>query len=162
MCQSPSHRGTHFYAPDTLFVAWSYMCQSPSHRGTHFYTAMSDDYCKVIIVSIPFTSGNSFLHSGNQRQPLRLACVNPLHIGELISTRKEVISMKETVIMCQSPSHRGTHFYGWRQKNESNGSIVSIPFTSGNSFLRIFTKGRKDMTKLCQSPSRRGTHFYFC
>ena len=65
LCQSPSHRGTHFYDYEgNTEIQGSVMCQSPSHRGTHFY----GELCPLIwgwgVVSIPFSSGNSFLRSG--------------------------------------------------------------------------------------------------
>ena len=60
-------------------------------------------------MSIPFTSGNSFLlfTPGTEWDP---------HL-------------------CQSPSRRGTHFYGRKEKKGVKRVFVSIPFTSGNSFL---------------------------
>ena len=137
------------------------VCQSPSCRGTHFYF-------------------KKFIKSNEQR-----ACVNPLHIGELISTRT------------------------LSQVSRGYGRTVSIPFMSGNSFLRrncrfwsfmdngvnplhvgelistfslLCTRSRSESCvnplhvgelistnraivssrrrKLCQSPSCRGTHFY--
>ena len=62
-------------------------------------------------VSIPFTSGNSFLHKRRiSLSPFTTGCVNPLHVGELISTLPDSGFNAELL---------------W----------VSIPFTSGNSFL---------------------------
>ena len=86
-CQSPSRRGTHFYRHRILYRWVCYLCQSPSHRGTHFY---------------PKWKNIGFWAAG----------VNPLHIGELISTILMSIIIV-AVRMCQSPSHRGTHFYSW-------------------------------------------------
>ena len=63
--------------------------------------------------------------------------------------------------MCQSPSRRGTHFYDAWWRSHFGGKIVSIPFTSGNSFLPGMFKMVKSLCeRWCQSPSRRGTHFY--
>ena len=64
MCQSPSHRGTHFYADgyEKTIAPEDVVCQSPSHRGTHFYI---------------LKTGAGVEEKGR---------VNPLHIGELIST----------------------------------------------------------------------------
>ena len=62
-CQSPSRRGTHFYIVIGLLEVLIAVCQSPSRRGTHFYPAG-----KWKVVDAYFD------------------CVNPLHVGELIST----------------------------------------------------------------------------
>ena len=111
------------------------------------------------IVSISFTSGNSFLPIIANKLEEMIDCVNPLHVGELISTSRGrcwVGSLQE----CQSPSHRGTHFYyilqhvwsvwlfcvnplhigerisTWHALLRSSYKwTVSIPFTSGNAFL---------------------------
>ena len=37
--------------------------------------------------------------------------------------------------VCQSPSRRGTHFYIFGDYYNPDSNLVSIPFTSGNSFL---------------------------
>ena len=87
------------------------MCQSPSHRGTHFYT---DDATPV---------------------DKTWSSVNPLHVGELISSKGLSGTWTEEV-------------------------IVSIPFTSGNSFLLTKMTDMFEGCSGCQSPSRRGTHFY--
>ena len=115
---------------------------------------------KIRNVSIPFTSGNSFLRIPCPYGTLSSAGVNPLHLGELISTMRskneeksiascvnplhlgELISTISIgffalpLYLCQSPSPRGTHFYIFQKKCSHNSSSVSIPFTSGNSFLR--------------------------
>ena len=135
LCQSPSRRGTHFYQETgRLPKRHPIVCQSPSRRGTHFYMG-----CVCIYIIIEFCVNP--LHVGELISTIKkevfiwhLRCVNPLHVGELISTSLETIII-QIAILCQSPSRRGTHFYsvGW-------------------SHLR--------MADLCQSPSRRGTHFY--
>ena len=113
----------------------------------------------AVTVSIPFTSGNSFLHFWLLLYLEQRSCVNPLHIGELISTHRMVTCVSNSY-MCQSPSRRGTHFYlcthahidhcggcvnplhvgklisTWSRRNGKDTSLVSIPFTSGNSFLQ--------------------------
>ena len=65
LCQSPSRRGTHFYQGNCpLQKSKSTLCQSPSRRGTHFYDIIILLIsCQIFHVSIPFTSGNSFLPS---------------------------------------------------------------------------------------------------
>ena len=111
MCQSPSHRGTHFYAnlprpqrrPDGV-------CQSPSHRGTHFYVDLE------AVVSI-------------------------------------------TVELCQSPSHRGTHFYGIYYAFDNYGYDVSIPFSSGNSFLHFNGRMGQPGNTLVSIPFSSGNSF---
>ena len=60
--------------------------------------------------------------------------------------------------LCQSPSHRGTHFYS-RVRVLQDSRHVSIPFTPGNSFLQN-VRGTQHRPRMCQSPSHRGTHFY--
>ena len=62
------------------------VCQSPSHRGTHFYDNLNRLLWKLRAVSIPFTPGNSFLLTSSFCYGAALVCVNPLHLGELIST----------------------------------------------------------------------------
>ena len=114
------------------------MCQSPLRRGTHFYEKRRIRRCeRSLTVSIPFTSGNSFLpYRVFQLEAEILKSVNPLHVGELIST---IFCMCSNIHLC----------------------IVSIPFTSGNSFLpNLFQKLFVHRISACQSPSRRGTHFY--
>ena len=67
-----------------------WVCQSPSPRGTHFYPASpaQKDTPDSCLVSIPFTPGTHFyfallfLCSCSKG-----SCVNPLHVGELISTK---------------------------------------------------------------------------
>ena len=90
-----------------------------------------------VIVSIPFTSGNSFLLTTiEQNGSLKMVCVNPLHVGELISTA----SSEELVtgFWCVNPLHVG--------------ELIST---------RPPGKRRRRLKpSLCQSPSRRGTHFY--
>ena len=61
-------------------------------------------------MSIPFTPGNSFLLEQIYTFTEQSRCVNPLHLGELIST---------TLLDSQSFGRMA----------------VSIPFTPGNSFL---------------------------
>ena len=63
MCQSPSHRRTHFYVFQKRNCRQSGLCQSPSHRRTHFYKVDAVKSMQREIVSIPFTSENSFLPS---------------------------------------------------------------------------------------------------
>ena len=133
LCQSPSHQGTHFYASNMSELTSNAMCQSPSHRGTHFYgiynlgksksvsipftsgnsflRSRQDHSWGASTVSIPFTSGNSFLPDGSTFTVPVKTCVNPLHVGELITTESIAIYGDETF-------------------------NVSIPFTSGNSFLQ--------------------------
>ena len=136
-CQSPSRRGTHFYPYQCLgWCPWSVECQSPSRRGTHFYGSDPPRPYSRCIVSIPFTSGNSFLRCLRIFQLKRFStCVNPLHVGELIST----YLIQEPMVI----------FF-----------LVSIPFTSGNSFLHTRAQFKSQYKEWCQSPSRRGTHFY--
>ncbi len=135
------------------------MCQSPSRRGTHFYEAKRNEKGIYQIVSIPFTSGNSFLQKTKAKASSHIPCVNPLHVGELISTCPTPSAQHLVGKVCQSPSHRGTHFYfpqkapgmlNWMCQSPSRRGthfyggirktrwpllVVSIPFTSGNSFL---------------------------
>ena len=107
-CQSPSHRGTHFYELKTY--NYLILCQSPSHRGTHFYCPTID----------PGT---------------RCSCVNPLHIGELISTPWLLYSYQCSA--CVSiPFTSGNSFLQTQTAMLCATALrVSIPFTSGNSFL---------------------------
>ena len=80
-------------------------------------------------VSIPFTSENSFLLTLARLVSLKEAiCVNPLHVGELISTLADSDELKDFPF------------------------IVSIPFTSENSFLQElpenWTGSRKSVNPL--------------
>ena len=109
--------------------------QSPLRRGTHFYKGLCEALALIIAVSIPFTSGNSFLQFGSKYLWYSSVCVNPLHVGELISTMCMAENGEAGLRVCQSPSPRGTHFY--------DGERVIIP-----------------LNMRCQSPSPRGTHFY--
>ena len=88
-------------------------------------------------MSIPFSSGNSFL---------------PICVLWALWLNPDV---------CQSPSHRGTHFYSATVYPSPWGRyIVSIPFSSGNSFLPYSGRASAGSRNMCQSPSHRGTHFY--
>ena len=112
------------------------MCVNPLHVGELISTKMGKEHRSSFFwVSIPFTSGNSFLLETNNYRQSYNVCVNPLHVGELIST---------VINICTS----------------LKPSSVSIPFTSGNSFLLYILCGSFTQHFLCQSPSRRGTHFY--
>ena len=87
-------------------------------------------------------------------------CVNPLHVGELISTIKlnNILENSKSV----NPLHVGELISTYLVRgNMTYGNHVSIPFTSGNSFLQVLDQQvRENCDELCQSPSRRGTHFY--
>ena len=160
VCQSPSHRGTHFYDDmldeDDPFAG----CQSPSHRGTHFYYRIKSVTTGLFhMCQSPSHRGTHFYNHLRRCREQREDCVNPLLIGELIST------------YCKDTS-------------QSRKWIVSIPFSSGNSFLLCCTKDAQNEIQgcvnplligelistlifkylihkfLCQSPSHRGTHFY--
>ena len=112
---------------------------NPLHVGELISTKRQEEEkaAQAARVSIPFTSGNSFLHWDKLVERFKNHCVNPLHVGELISTRR-----------------RAPVPEGWP-------AAVSIPFTSGNSFLLDdVLRFQKAGLRLCQSPSRRGTHFY--
>ena len=136
-------------------VVWSIM-----GRGTHFYQSTRRmGTWRLYDVSIPFTPGNSFLPSQFRIQSRkRKKCQSPSHRGTHFydSIRKELYGDE----VCQSPSHRGTHFYesGTESKATESGT-VSIPFTPGNSFLHLGNT-LKWCSIRCQSPSHRGTHFY--
>ena len=87
MCQSPSPRGTHFYGATMCYYGPDYDCVNPLHLGELISTAeYLDDERNNKRVSIPFTSGNSFLLDENFDLLKARMCVNPLHLGELIST----------------------------------------------------------------------------
>ena len=138
-------------------------------------------------MSIPFTSGNSFLHQGMVNFSNKdVVCQSPSRRGTHFYPY-QCLGWCPWSVECQSPSRRGTHFYGSDPPRPYSRCIVSIPFTSGNSFLRSecgwldevrdnfvsipFTSGNSflpiekqasnvKMQNKCQSPSRRGTHFY--
>ena len=112
LCVNPLYVGELI---STLSIRWvrficALVCQSPSRRGTHFYCYRQGRY-----MWFP-------------------RCVNPLHVGELIST-KETTNPVLQFVLCQSPSRRGTHFYRYKKRRTACDKCVSIPFTSGNSFL---------------------------
>ena len=116
-CQSPSRRGTHFYVEIDFGLHAHVTCQSPSRRGTHFYGRRKKMANNTYQVSIPFTSGNSFLRTGRWRCTILAAAgVNPLHVGELISTAFD-IWYEWDKSLCQSPSRRGTHFYDYNESS---------------------------------------------
>ena len=117
---------------------------------------LTDDYS---IVSIPFTSGNSFLRIDTDDEEMMHKGVNPLHTGELISTIRDG-TKKMVTFNVLIPFTPGNSFLRKTCQVKMRENIVSIPFTSGNSFLR--EKGMYDSIcwSACQSPSPRGTHFY--
>ena len=207
MCQSPSRRGTHFYLCTHAHIDHCGGCVNPLHVGKLISTWSRRNGKDTSLVSIPFTSGNSFLQKENVKGILTKKSVNPLHVGELISTLHyyliawsplcvnplhvgELISTKQTrpshgCIKCVNPLHVGELISTYQSSLQgSKGWTVSIPFTSGNSFLQgpwrsraarrrvsiPFTSGNSFLLYSfsgaailcvwCQSPSRRGTHFY--
>ena len=137
MCQSPSRRGTHFYSNYRTTIISGFAGVNPLHVGELISTCYwIFEFLRRYGVSIPFTSGNSFLLNSN-------ADINWI-FGR-----------------CQSPSRRGTHFYFVAPYVKLRNLVyVSIPFTSGNSFLHPSGKKWSKFLRRCQSPSRRGTHFY--
>ena len=161
------------------------LCQSPSHRGTHFYAGTKSSASVGLDVSIPFTSENSFLRWQSALRICQRRCVSIPFTSENSFLHHRNSYKGRTPKWCQSPSHRRTHFYRTGSGQQSRtGSGVSIPFTSENSFLRNFestkefttivsipftsensflqARGRGDqgIAGLCQSPSHRRTHFY--
>ena len=105
MWQSPSPRGSHFYGSVQQVQSWGRLCQSPSRRGTHFYWIDLQSKSKYKEVSIPFTSRNSFLLITPRLKRDAPHCVNPLHLGELISTVGKVANI--AAILCVNPLHTG-------------------------------------------------------
>ena len=95
----------------------------------------TDEQCHV---SIPFTSGNSFLPRKNHGNITPRMCVNPLHVGELISTSLEG-GARMSLESCVNPLHVGELISTQLRSSRSTPSKpVSIPFTSGNSFLQEY------------------------
>ena len=86
-------------------------------------------------VSIPFTSGNSFLPQVTDFLKGEELCQSPSRRGTHFYLWYCRSRCRSSLEMCQSPSRRGTHFYS-RKEGKNENSTVSIPFTSGNSFLR--------------------------
>ena len=87
-------------------------------------------------------------------------CVNPLQVGELISTIAAINTWVISFPMCQSPSSRGTHFYVLElHQSRAVSWQCQSPSRRGTHFYIYLTTGRF-YSMLCQSPSRRGTHFY--
>ncbi len=69
-----------------FYILTDYMCQSPSRRGTHFYAADTSSGQQAAGVN-PLHVGE-LISTGHKASSLYLfVCVNPLHVGELISTR---------------------------------------------------------------------------
>ena len=87
VCQSPSHRGTHFYLIYLLWcIVWdSWLCQSPSQRGSHFYTGLGRDRAHSRRCVNPLHNGE-LISTCFALTELPTGGVNPLHVGELIST----------------------------------------------------------------------------
>ncbi len=114
---------------------WEKECQSPSHRGTHFYALTLGLVANLIWdVSIPFTPGNSFL-PGFIKGVWTLALVSiPFTPGN--SFLLQFAIPMERISSVSIPFTPGNSFLqGWRY-DEKTQSWVSIPFTPGNSFLR--------------------------
>ena len=86
------------------------LCQSPSPRGTHFYRHSPRKNQDKLRGVNPLHLGELISTITGQRNSGTSSGVNPLLIGELIST---------TCLNC----------------GMSIDDIVSIPFSSGNSFL---------------------------
>ncbi len=139
LCQSPQPRGTHFYILEYSPWRKEYMCQSPPPRGTHFYMATWMRMHLSKIVSIPSTSGNSFLQKNiPSLNEALIGCQFPPPRGTHFYFSH--LSWSEgSVKMCQFPPPRGTHFYGVERYYIHWKVHVSIPSTSGNSFLHRYT-----------------------
>ena len=158
MCQSPSHWGTHFYRVIIDGDTEQSMCQSPSHRGTHFYyillkeMAMCDDCVNPLLIReliSTYDCRRSRVQSRLCQSPSHRGThfykewylskwwgqsVNPLLIGELISTaaNKDCTSINE---LCVNPLLIGELISTTPHPVIRVGIKVSIPFSSGNSFL---------------------------
>ena len=117
------------------------MCQSPSRRGTHFYTKPGE-FSKLTaeIVSIPFTSGNSFLQRGPTEGIHRHDVSVPFTSGNSF-----LPSPLFFVDFMRVSSH---DFRGIFQT-----ILKTAVFSVTSTFLSFFIKGQ----------ILRGTHFYkFC
>ena len=134
------------------------MCQSPSRRGTHFYEAY-DEVLDAFMKSVNPLHVGELVSTFFYYPELRFhSCVNPLHVGELISTFF-LLSRTQIPFLCQSPSRRGTHFYKMHLKRITKELLVSIPFTSGNSFLR--EEAYPEMAQqICVNPLHVGELIY--
>ena len=123
-------------------------------------------------MSIPYLSGHPFLQrKGSSGNGPKLRCVNPLSIGTPISTWAPFSIWS---VMCQSPIHRDTHFYGSKRSRSPRNMarvnplsigtpistlanylvvflhvLVSIPYPSGHPFLPyadLFDKRRYNVS----------------
>ena len=127
--------------------------------GNSFLHSTSSSWAGSRLVSIPFTSGNSFLLINFYIAAPINKCVNPLHLGELISTAI-LVSPKINGLLCQSPSPRGTHFYAnFCICCKYLSTLCQSPSPRGTHFYARM-KNVEEWQELCQSPSPRGTHFY--
>ena len=137
-CQSPPHRGTHFYRMKSVFIPASECSVNPLHLGELISTW-----------AIMLQSAKSMTRG-----------VNPLHLGELISTTNGAMFALAPAIVCQSPSPRGTHFYLIVPSLfPHNGKCVN-PLHLGELISTLFVSVTRRRKNVCQSPSPRGTHFY--
>ncbi len=134
--------------------------QSPSYRGSLSYIASVAVSHQTEFVSIPFLSGQSFLptlgylsslcplrlnplpigavfptEQANTIRPRQIG-LNPLPIGAVFPTNNVTVPL-EVYEKSQSPSYRGSLSYaGTIRLLRSFMRCVSIPFLSGQSFLR--------------------------
>ena len=85
-------------------------------------------------MSIPYSSGHSFLHSWRNLRLEFIHCVNPLLIGALISTDncKRFFSSGSNVSIPYSSGHSFLLHQLVKMKKVRS---VSIPYSSGHSFL---------------------------
>ena len=131
----------------------------PFTPGNSFLPYREDSEGNRMVVSIPFTPGNSFLHGRKECAAQESYGVNPLHLGELISTRI-TRCRPSTISVCQSPSPRGTHFYVVSFSSLVSGFKCQSPSSRGTHFYEFQQIHIQSCRILCQSPSPRGTHFY--
>ena len=162
MCQSPSRRGTHFYQKRGFSIDNRMVCQSPPHRGTHFYGYESHSKHSLGRCQSPSHRGTHFYSALALRVHICAGvCVNPLHVGELISTRVRILEDQMQQLLCQSPSRRGTHFYLKRKEKKMSCVALCVnPLHLGELISTVKFFYVLALVGLCQSPSPRGTHFY--
>ena len=103
--------GLSCYANTQKYTKQSEEFQCPLGLIPHFYKAEENDHEIDILVSMPSRAYTSFLPINTLYRYLIDFCVNALSGLYLISTMMIMMSIGESIIMCQCPLGLIPHFY---------------------------------------------------
>ena len=132
--QSPFHRGNGCYTTKAEAVGLIPGFQSPFHRGNGCYCrARFIRFC-LVILSVPFSSGQWLLQLARKAAHKRESTFSPLFIGAMVAT-DEILGDDDPLNIFQSPFHRGNGCYEVFSRILGEHGLLSVPFSSGQWLL---------------------------